>query len=128
MMKKVLIIDDDPDIRDVIKTILEGKYALQEAGSREEGESALKEFVPDLIVLDVMMERHDSGFDMARNMKQNDQLKQAKILMLTNVDKEMKMDFKKVAGDPDWLPVDEYIVKPIDPKDFISKVENLIGV
>ena len=127
-MKKVLIIDDDPDIRDVIKTILEGKYALQEAGSREEGESALKEFVPDLIVLDVMMERHDSGFDMARNMKQNDQLKQAKILMLTNVDKEMKMDFKKVAGDPDWLPVDEYIVKPIDPKDFISKVENLIGV
>lgn len=126
-MKKVLIIDDDPDIREVIKTILEGKYELQEAGSREEGEQALQKFVPDLVVLDVMMERHDSGFEMARNMKQDDQLKNAKILMLTNVDKEMKMDFKKEAGDQDWLPVDDYIIKPIDPQEFIPKVEELIG-
>lgn len=126
-MKKVLIIDDDSDIREVVKTILEGKYDLQEAGSREEGSKAAQEFVPDLILLDVMMERHDSGFEMAREFKQNEQLKNTKILMLTNVDNEMKMDFKKVAGDPDWLPVDDYLVKPIDPKDFLPKIEQLIG-
>ena len=127
-MKKVLIIDDDPDIREVLTTILEGKYELQEAGSREEGEKALKEFVPDLVVLDVMMEKHDSGFEMSRNIKHDEQLKHAKILMLTNVDKEMKMDFKKVAGDPDWLPVDDYIVKPGETKEFLEKVEKLIGI
>lgn len=127
-MKKVLIIDDDPDIREVLVTILEGKYELQEAGNREEGEKALKEFVPDLVVLDVMMEKHDSGFEMSRNIKHDEQLKHAKILMLTNVDKEMKMDFKKVAGDPDWLPVDDYIVKPIELKEFLEKVEKLIGI
>jgi CheY-like chemotaxis protein len=126
-MKKILIIDDDPDIREVLMTILEGKYELQEAGSREEGTKALKEFVPDLVVLDVMMEKHDSGFEMSREIRHDEQLKHAKILMLTNVDKEMKMDFKKVAGDQDWLPVDDYIVKPIDPKEFLPKVEKLIG-
>jgi CheY-like chemotaxis protein len=126
-MKKVLIIDDDPDIREVIKTILEDKYELYEAGSREEGTTALKENTPDLVVLDVMMERHDSGFEMAREIKSDAQLKHAKILMLTNVDNEMKMDFKGTAGDPDWLPVDDYIVKPITPSDFLPKVEKLLG-
>ena len=126
-MKKVLIIDDDPDIREVIKMILEGKYELREAGSREEGASAFKEFAPDLVVLDVMMERHDSGFELAREMKNNAQQKDAKILMLTNVDNEMNMDFKATAGDPDWLPVDDYIVKPITPHEFLPKVEKLLS-
>jgi CheY-like chemotaxis protein len=126
-MKKVLIIDDDPDIRDVLGTSLEGKYEVQEAASREDGEKALKDFVPDLIVLDVMMEEYDSGFEMAREIKKEDQLKEAKILMLTNVDKEMNIDFKDTAGDKHWLPVDDYVVKPIDPIEFLEKVEGLIG-
>lgn len=126
-MKKVLIIDDDPDIREVLNTILEGKYELKEAASREEGQAALKEFLPDLAILDVMMERHDSGFELARAIKNDEQLKGIKILMSTNVDNEMNMDFKKTAGDPDWLPVDDYVVKPIDPKVILEKVEKLLG-
>jgi len=126
-MKKVLVIDDDPDIREVIKTILEDKFELREAGSREEGATAVKDFVPDLVVLDVMMERHDSGFELAREIKTAEETKAAKILMLTNVDNEMKMDFKSTAGDPDWLPVDDYIVKPITPREFLPKVEKLLG-
>jgi CheY-like chemotaxis protein len=127
-MKKVLIIDDDPDIREVIKTILdEDKYELREAGSREEGAVAVKDFIPDLVVLDVMMERHDSGFELAREIKNDASTKDAKILMLTNVDNEMQMDFKATAGDPDWLPVDDYIVKPITPSEFLPKVEKLLG-
>jgi len=127
-MKKVLIIDDDSDIREVLTTILEGKYEIKEAENRKEGTKALKEFTPDLVILDVMMERHDSGFDMSREIKDDEHLKDTKILMLTSVDTEMKMDFKKIAGDEDWLPVDDYIVKPIDPKDFLPKVEKLIGI
>jgi len=126
-MKKVLIIDDDADIRETLLLILEGKYELREAGSRAEGMNLLKDFLPDLVLLDVMMERHDSGFEMSREIKNDPQLQHTKILMLTNVDKEMKMDFKKLAGDPDWLPVDDYVVKPIDPKEFLSKIEKLIG-
>ena len=127
MMKKVLIIDDDSDIRDVLIAGLEGKYELREADSREEGTKAVKEFVPDLVVLDVMMETRDSGFEMSREFRRHEQLKHAKILMLTNIDNETQLDFKKYAGDPDWLPVDGYIVKPIDLEEFSEKVEKLIG-
>lgn len=126
-MKKVLIIDDDSDIRDILIAGLEGKYELREADSREEGTKAVKEFVPDLVVLDVMMEHLDSGFEMSREIRHNKQFKDTKILMLTNIDKEKKLDFKKYAGDPDWLPVDGYVVKPIDLEEFSGKVEKLIG-
>lgn len=126
-MKKVLIIDDDPDIREVVKTILSDKYEVREAASREEGTATLKDYHPDLVVLDVMMEKHDSGFELAREIKAQDDLKNIKILMTTNVDNEMKMDFKKTAGDPDWLPVDDYVVKPVDPKTFLPKVAKLLG-
>ena len=126
-MKKVLIIDDDPGIRESLKTILEGKYELQEASSRQEGMKALKESVPDLIVLDVMMEDLDSGFEMAREIGRDEELKDIKILILTSADQDMDMDFKKFAGDEEWLPVDGYINKPIKPKEFLAKVEKLIG-
>jgi CheY-like chemotaxis protein len=127
-MKKVLIIDDDPGIRESLKTILEGKYDLQEAGNRQEGMKVLKESIPDLIVLDVMMEDLDSGFEMAREIGRDEDLQDTKILILTSADQEMNMDFKKFAGDEEWLPVDGYINKPIKPREFLAKVENLIGV
>lgn len=126
MMKKVLIVDDDPDVRDVLTTFLEGQYDVKEATSREEGTQVLKEFIPELVVLDVMMEEYDSGFEMAREIKQNEPLKHVKILMLTSVDTEMNIDFKETAGDQYWLPVDDYVVKPINMEEFLAKVEELI--
>ncbi len=127
-MKKILVIDDEPNIRDVLTTILKGKYDVKEAANREEGTKALKEFVPDLVVLDVMMEEYDSGFEMAREIKYDKQLNHAKILMLTSVDTKMKIDFKETAGDQYWLPVDDYVVKPIRPQEILTKVEELIGI
>ena len=50
-----------------------------------------------------------------------------KILMLTSVDEETKIDFKSLAGDPDWLPVDDYVSKPVELGEFAAKVEALIG-
>jgi CheY-like chemotaxis protein len=128
-MKKILIIDDDADLRDAMKTVLSaerGSYELREAGSRTQALESLKSFTPDLVLLDVMMESNNAGFELAREIKNNPKLKAAKILMITNVDKEMKMDFKKEAGDKDWLPVDDYIVKPVEPKMLLAKVRNLV--
>jgi len=125
-MKKVFIIDDDEDLREVMKTVLAGKYELQEAGSKKEGWGMLKKSIPDLIILDVMMETVQAGFEMAREIKANQKLKKTKILMLTNVDNEFKINYQAEAGDPDWLPVDDYIVKPVEPKVLLQKVEKLI--
>jgi CheY-like chemotaxis protein len=125
-MKKILIIDDDSTIRDVIKAVLHSNYEIKEASNKKEGLTIANSFIPDLIIMDVMMESITSGFEAAREIKKNKKFKNTKILMLTNVDKETKIDFKSEAGDDMWLPVDEYMVKPVDPKTLILKVQNLI--
>ena len=55
-MKKILVIDDDSALRDVMRAVLSSRYELREAGSKAEGLALLKTFTPDLVMLDVMME------------------------------------------------------------------------
>jgi CheY-like chemotaxis protein len=126
-VKKILIVDDDPDIRKAIKIILENKYELKEAGGREEARELAKTFKPELVVLDVMMETTSSGFELSREFKKDKRLGPIKILMLTSVDAAVNIDFKSSAGDPEWLPVDDYLSKPIEPKVLLQKVNNLIA-
>ncbi len=125
-MKKILIIDDDADLRFMMKTVLSSKYELREAGGKKEGQSALKAFSPDVVILDVMMETDSAGFELAREIKSDKNHKGVKILMVTNIDKKAHLDFKSEAGNPNWLPVDDYIVKPLEPQTLLSKVAKLV--
>jgi two-component system alkaline phosphatase synthesis response regulator PhoP len=125
-VKKILIIDDDAELRVAMKTVLGKAYELREAGSRKQALETMKTYRPDLVLLDVMMESNTTGFELAREIKGSARLKNAKILMITNIDREMNLDYKKEAGDKDWLPVDDYIVKPVEPKMLLSKVQKLL--
>lgn len=124
-MKKILIVDDDGDLRDAIKLVLTGKYDVKEAGNKPEAQLTFKSFKPDLVVLDVMMETNSAGFELAREMKAASPA--SKILMLTGVDQAMNIDFKSEAGDPDWLPCDDYLSKPVVPKSLLEKVTALLS-
>ncbi|MDP6686183.1 MAG: response regulator [Candidatus Omnitrophota bacterium] len=125
---KILIVDDDPDIVEAMKVVLESKdYQVIIAKSGKEGLETVKEYKPNLIILDVMMETRDKGFDVAREIKKQESLKTIPILMLTAVKQETGLDFKKEAGDEAWLPVDDYVDKPLRPEQLISKVEELLG-
>jgi DNA-binding response OmpR family regulator len=123
-VKKILIVDDDADLRDAIKMVLAGKYEVKEAGSKAEAQAAFKSFKPDLVILDVMMETNSAGFELAREMKAVSA--QTKVLMLTGVDQAMDIDFKSEAGDPNWLPCDDYLSKPVVPKALLEKVKALV--
>jgi CheY-like chemotaxis protein len=125
-MKKILIVDDDSSLREVMKTVLGSTYELREASSKAGALAMLAKFTPDLVVLDVMMETESSGFELSREIKSDKKMKNVRILMATNVDKETHIDYKSEAGDKTWLPVDDYIVKPIDPKTLLLKVQKLI--
>ncbi len=126
-MKKILIIDDDADMREVISTVLGKKYDVKAADSKKQGYEMVESFSPDLILLDVMMESTTSGFEMARDLKNNDNYKNIKIVILTSVDSESNIDFKSEAGDSSWLPVDDYIEKPVVPDMLIDKMEKMLG-
>lgn len=124
---KILIVDDDADIVETMKIILESKsYRVASCANRQECYKKMKEEKPDLIILDVMMARQDEGFDICRELKSNSKYKDIPILMLTALKEKTGFDFKKEAGDKDWLPVEDYIDKPIQPDALLVKVEKLL--
>jgi DNA-binding response OmpR family regulator len=124
----ILIIDDDPDITEAMTVILTNRgYDVRSALDSSEGMDRLKEAKPDLIILDVMMRTSQEGFELSRELKHNKKFKDIPILMLTGVKQKTGLDFKTTAGDEDWLPVDEYLDKPVKPDVLLAKVEDLLS-
>ena len=124
----ILIIDDDPDITHAMTIVLENRgYQVRNACDSSEGRERLKEARPDLIILDVMMRTSQEGFELSRELKHNDRYKDIPILMLTGVKQKTGLDFKTAAGDEDWLPVEEYLDKPVKPDMLLEKVDSLLS-
>ena len=124
---KILVTDDDQDIRDSLQAILEGKdYEVVTAADRAEGMEKVKADKPDLMILDVMMSTWQDGFEMARELKQDPEYKDIPILMLTGVKEKTGIDFKSTAGDETWNPVDGFLEKPVQPDVLLSEIARLL--
>jgi CheY-like chemotaxis protein len=124
---KILIADDDPDIRESLKAILESKqYTVVTAIDKTDGMEKIKAEKPDLAILDIMMSTWEDGFQMSRELKSDPQFKDMPIIMLTGIKKETGIDFKATAGDPTWCPVDAYLEKPIEPEILLTEVTKLL--
>ena len=125
-MAKILIIDDDADMVEAIKIVLKNKgYTVITANEGEVGYRKAEIEKPDLIILDVMMQTKDQGFQISYRLKNNPELTDIPILMLTSVGKETGFIFNKET-DEDYLPVDEFVEKPIKPKELLFKVNSLL--
>jgi len=123
--KKLLLIDDDVDFLDMNKTVLENNgYTVLTAHSAKEGMDKVKAEIPDLIVLDLMMEKFDSGFSFAKELKSNPLFKHIPILMLTAVADKTGFRFSKEL-DGYWMRTDDYAEKPIVPSELLKRVKNL---
>ncbi len=124
---RILIIDDDPDITEAMTVVLENKgYEVCRAQDGTEGMERMTEARPDLIILDVMMRTSQEGFELARELKHDAQYKDIPILMLTAVKHKTGLDFKDTAGDTSWLPVEEYLDKPVKPDVLLEMVADLL--
>ena len=124
---KIVVVDDDQDIRDSLQAILEGKgYYVITAANKEEGLETIKAEKPSLILLDVMMSTAFDGIDMSGQLKKDPELKNIPILMLTGIKEETGIPLKSAAGDPDWCPVDGFLYKPVEPDILVVKVEKLL--
>lgn len=125
---KILIADDDPDIRVSLQAILESQqYTVVTAVDKTDGMEKIKAEKPDLAILDVMMSTWEDGFEMSRELKKDPQFKNMPILMLTGIKHETGIDFKASAGDPAWCPVDAYLEKPIEPDVLLAEVSKLLS-
>lgn len=125
--KTVLVVDDDPDIVETTKMILESAgYRVETAASGGECLSKTREIHPDVIVLDVMMDRETEGFHVSYELKKDEETKGVPILVLSAVGRKSGFDYKPET-DEDYLPVEAYMEKPLDPEALVTKVRELAG-
>jgi len=126
-MAKIVVTDDDQDIRAFLKAVLEGQgHTVITAANKEDGLQTIETEKPDLIMLDVMMDGWQDGFEMARELKKKDDLKDTPILMLTGIKEQTGIGFKDTAGDPNWCPVDGFLEKPVQPDALLEEVGKLL--
>ena len=129
---KILIIDDDPDLVESLRITLEANsYQVFSAGNGTEGLKMAKEVLPNLIILDVMMDSITEGFQVSQQLRSRDPQSEYRaysnipILMLTAISEKMHMKFSP-KDDKDYLPVDEFMEKPIRFEALLEKVKTLI--
>lgn len=127
MQKKILIIDDDIDLVEAMRLTLENAgFEVIDAQDGQKGLEKIEKEKPDLVLLDVMMETQDEGFHIAYQIRNNEETADLPIIMLTAVGAETGFSFDK-EKDEDFLPVDEFIEKPINPDTLIEYVKKSLG-
>jgi len=129
---KILIIDDDADAVEIIQIALEANnYDVFSAGNGTEGLKLVKEIRPDLIILDVMMDTATEGFQVSYQLRSNDPKSEYRdfcrtpIIMMTGISQKLHMKFSP-EQDGDYLPVDEFLEKPVRVDPLLEKIKKLL--
>jgi DNA-binding response OmpR family regulator len=127
--KKILLIDDDGDFVSSTRSFLQGRgYAVDTAANGTEGWEKIQSNVPDLIVLDIMMDYDAEGFNLAYKLRQDDALRKMPIIIVSGFSKylgEKMTSFEFVLGQ-DW-PADAYLEKPIQLKELVKNIDKMIS-
>ena len=124
--KYVLIVDDDPDLVETVSMMLEAKgYEVGKAYDGVEGEEAIKQRRPDLLVLDVMMPRKD-GYKLCAELKANSATRDIPIILLTAVGEAVTTTSYTHAQGMS-TEAEEYIPKPVDSKTLVEAVDSFFG-
>ncbi len=124
--QKVLVVDDDPDFVNATRAFLEKEgYLVEVAYDGVEGLEKVKAFMPDCIVLDVMMPEKD-GYEVCKELKEDDELMEIPIVLLTAVASHVTST-RYTHFDGMSMEADDYIAKPASPEDIIKSVKSLIG-
>ncbi len=124
--KRILIIDDNSHFVKMNRTALEAAgYEVEAAYNAEEGFTKVEYGQPDAIVLDLMMERHDSGFKLAQRLKTHPVYRDIPVLMLTAVGEATGYRFS-MEEDGYWMNTDDFADKPLPPDQLIERLEKLI--
>ncbi|MBI4620883.1 MAG: response regulator [Desulfobacterales bacterium] len=127
--RDILIIEDDRDVVNSLRIILESKdFTVRYAYNGKEGYAKIKEKTPDLIILDVMMSTDTEGFDLAYKLRDDPQYRNIPIILETGFTQKMAEDgperFQHILGES-W-PVSYFMEKPVDPEKLLSTVQSII--
>lgn len=129
MGKKVLVVDDDPDVRMFSITVLEeNDYTPLEATNGEEGMEMIKKEQPDLVLLDVLMPK-ESGIRLYRQMKTDKKLKTIPIIILSGITRKSFLRSQKALTEFGGAEIPEpetYLEKPVEPEELAAAIKAIL--
>jgi CheY-like chemotaxis protein len=130
-MANILIVDDDLDIIDSLKMILEANgHQVSVKTDPDNLVESVKQDPPDLIILDIIFpENPNAGFAAARELHRVEKVKDIPVLLLSAVNQLSKMSFGFSETDisEDFMPVKAFIEKPVEPVALIAKINEILG-
>ena len=130
------MIDDDPDMVEVMRVVLESRgYQVSAAGTASEGMAKAEQEKPDLILLDIMLPTGTEGFHLVWNLRNHTdpQVRDVPIIVVSALHRTTELRLYPQTADTtyapgEFLPIQDYIDKPIDPNDLVQRVERVLKV
>jgi two-component system sensor histidine kinase/response regulator len=124
-MARILVVDDDPDFVEIVRMILQAEgYSVDTASNGSMALRMVQESPPDLVLLDVMMAGVLDGVHVAHEISENAALHGIPLIMISSIINSPMAD---MFPTDEYIPIDDWISKPVQPEDLIRKVGRLIG-
>jgi CheY-like chemotaxis protein len=123
-VRRVLVVDDDPDFLFQMKTVLESKgFEVSAASNRVEAEKLMDLARPDIAVLDLMMENEDDGFVLGYHLKKR--YPGVPVILVTAVTRETGLEFDEADDSHGWIRADAILPKPIRFEQLLKEIDRL---
>jgi DNA-binding response OmpR family regulator len=125
--KRIVIIDDDPDVREALTMILEpAGYELTCCATGPEGLATIQNDPPDLIMLDIMLASPSEGFHLAYELRRDEASCNVPIIMISSIGQTMGMDYAKELG-TEYVPAEKFLDKPLTAEVVLNAVKETLG-
>ncbi len=127
-MTTIMIVDDDADSREIMRTLLEVKgLKVVEAKAASEVLELARKSMPDLIVMDIMMETKNAGFEMAHQLYRDPELRKIPVILLSNLPRLTDYEIDPEVEER-YLPVERFLTKPVNPELLYQELERLLEI
>ncbi|MCL7453971.1 MAG: response regulator [Anaerolineae bacterium] len=124
-MAKVLVVDDDPDfVRVTTKVLEQAGHDVVAAANGAKALQTMRQDAPDVVLLDIMMSYILDGLDVSREMAEDPELKEIPVIMVTSL---TGVRGSGVFPTDEYVPVDEWLSKPIDPGMLIERIDEALN-
>jgi len=123
---KILIVDDDPDFVDATRNILESKsYEVEAAYNSKEAMEKIEKGKPDLILLDIMLEKLTDGFTICYKLKHHPELRHIPVFAISAITEKTGLELS-IKTEGEYFEADDYMEKPVKPNDLLERIERLL--